>query len=37
MPGSGSRCEWVDEQGEGREDRGFSERKQGKGIKFEKC
>jgi hypothetical protein len=34
MPGLGSRSEWVGEQGEGGEDRGFSERKLGKGITF---
>jgi hypothetical protein len=33
VPGSGS--EWVGEQGEGREDRGFSEGKLGKKITFE--
>ena len=35
MSGPGSRSEWVGEQGEGGEDRGFSERKPGKGITFE--
>ena len=35
MPGPGSRSGWVGEQGEGEEDRGFSERKPGKGITFE--
>jgi hypothetical protein len=34
MPGSGNRSGWVGEQGEGG-DRGFSERKLGKGITFE--
>jgi hypothetical protein len=33
MPGPGSRNGWVGEQGEG--NRGFSERKLGKGITFE--
>jgi hypothetical protein len=33
MPGPGSG--WAGEQGEGRGDRGFSERKLGKGITFE--
>jgi hypothetical protein len=32
-PGIGSR--WVGEQGEGGEDRGFSEGKLGKGVTFE--
>jgi hypothetical protein len=36
MPGPGSRNGWVGEQGEGEEDRGFSERKLGKGIPL-KC
>jgi hypothetical protein len=35
MPGPGSRNGWVGEQGEGREDRGFSEGKPGKGTTFE--
>ena len=35
MPGLGSRIEWVDEQREGGEDRGFSEGKPEKGITFE--
>jgi hypothetical protein len=35
MPGPGSRSGWVGEQGEGEEDRGFSEGKLGKGITFE--
>jgi hypothetical protein len=35
MPGPGSRSGWVGEQGEGEVDRGFSERKPGKGITFE--
>ena len=37
MPGTGSGSRWVGEQGEeeGEEDRGFSERKPGKGIIFE--
>ena len=35
MSGPGSRSEWVGEQGEGGGDRGFSERKPGKGIAFE--
>jgi hypothetical protein len=35
MPGPGSRSGWVGEQGEGRGERGFSERKPGKGITFE--
>jgi hypothetical protein len=35
MPGPGSRSGWVGEQGEGGGDRGFSERKLGKGIIFE--
>jgi hypothetical protein len=35
MPGPGSRSEWVGMQGEGGEDRGFSEGKPGKGITFE--
>jgi hypothetical protein len=35
MPGAGSRSGWVGEQGEGGEDRRFSERKLGKGITFE--
>jgi hypothetical protein len=33
--GKGSRSWWVREQGDGGEDRGFSERKLGKGIVFE--
>jgi hypothetical protein len=35
MPGPGSRSGWVGEQGEVGGDRGFSERKLGKGITFE--
>jgi hypothetical protein len=35
MPEPGSWTRWVGEQGEGREDRGFSEGKLGKGITFE--
>jgi hypothetical protein len=35
MPGPGSGSRWVREQGEGREDRGFSEGKLGKRITFE--
>ena len=35
MPWPGSRSGWVGEQGEVGEDRGFSERKLGKGIPFE--
>jgi hypothetical protein len=35
MAGSGSRIVLVGEQGEGGEDRGFSEGKPGKGITFE--
>ena len=35
MPGPGSRSGWVGEQGKGGGDRGFSERKLGKGIAFE--
>jgi hypothetical protein len=35
MPGPGSRSEWVGKQGNGGEDRGFSEGKLGKGITFE--
>jgi hypothetical protein len=35
MPGPGSRSGWVGEQGERGRDRGFSERKLGKGITFE--
>jgi hypothetical protein len=35
MPGPGSRSGWVGGQGEGKEDRGFLERKLGKGITFE--
>jgi hypothetical protein len=35
MPGPGSRSGWVDEQGDWERDRGFSERKLGKGITFE--
>jgi hypothetical protein len=35
MPGSGSRSWWVGEQREMGEDKGFSERKLGKGITFE--
>jgi hypothetical protein len=34
MPGPGSGSRWVGEQWEGREDRGFLERKPGKGIAF---
>jgi hypothetical protein len=34
MPKPGSRSEWVGEQGEGGEFRGFSEGKLGKGIKI---
>jgi hypothetical protein len=34
MPGSGSGSGWVEEQGEGGEDRGFLEGKLGKGITF---
>jgi hypothetical protein len=34
MPGTGSRCGWVGEQGERGEDRGFLEGKLGKGITF---
>jgi hypothetical protein len=35
MPGPGNGNGWVAEQGEGEEDRWFSEVKQGKGITFE--
>jgi hypothetical protein len=35
MPGPGSRSGWIGEQGEGGENRGFSEGKPGKGITFE--
>jgi hypothetical protein len=35
MPGPGSRCGWVGEQGERREDRGFLKGKLGKGIIIE--
>jgi hypothetical protein len=35
MPGLRRGSGWVGEQGEGEEDRGFSERKLGKGITFE--
>jgi hypothetical protein len=35
MPGPGSGSGWVGEQGQGGEDRGFSERKLGKGIILE--
>jgi hypothetical protein len=35
MPGPGSRSGWVGEQGEGGEDREFSEQKLEKGIVFE--
>jgi hypothetical protein len=35
MPGPGSGNGWVGKQGEGREDRGFSEGKLGKGTTFE--
>jgi hypothetical protein len=35
MPVPGSRSGWVREQGEGGGDRGFAERKLGKGITFE--
>jgi hypothetical protein len=35
MPGPRSRSEWVGDQGEGEGDRGFSEKKLGKGITFE--
>jgi hypothetical protein len=35
IPGPGSLSGWVGEQEEGGEDRGFSERKLGKGITFE--
>jgi hypothetical protein len=34
MPGSGSRSGWVDEQGKGGEDRGFSEGKLQKELTF---
>jgi hypothetical protein len=34
MPGPGSRSGWVGEQGEVVGDRGFSERKLGKGITY---
>jgi hypothetical protein len=35
MPGPGGGSGWIGEQGEGEEDRGFSERKLGKEIAFE--
>jgi hypothetical protein len=35
MPGPGSGSGWVGKQGEGIRDRGFLERKPGKGITFE--
>jgi hypothetical protein len=35
MPGQGSGSGWVGEQGQGGEDRGFSEGKLGKGTTFE--
>jgi hypothetical protein len=35
MPGPGSRSWWVVEQGNGKGERIFSERKLGKGITFE--
>jgi hypothetical protein len=35
MPGPGNGSGWVEEQGEGGEDRGFSDGKLGKGITFE--
>jgi hypothetical protein len=35
MPGPVSRSGWVEEQGEGEEDRGFLDRKLGKCITFE--
>jgi hypothetical protein len=35
MPGLGRESEWVGEQGEVREDRGFLEWKPGNGITFE--
>ena len=35
MPGPGNRSGWIGEQGKGGGDRGFSERKLGKGITFE--
>jgi hypothetical protein len=35
MPGPGIVSGWVGEQGKGGGDRGFSERKLGKGITFE--
>jgi hypothetical protein len=35
IPGTGIECGWIGEQGERREDRGFSEGKPGKGITFE--
>ena len=35
LPGPGSRCGWVGEQGKGQGDRGFSKGKLGKGITFE--
>jgi hypothetical protein len=35
MPGPGSRSGWVGKQGKEEGDRGFSERKLGKGITFE--
>jgi hypothetical protein len=35
MPGPGSRCGWVGEQGERGGDRGVLEEKPGKGVTFE--
>jgi hypothetical protein len=35
MPGPGSRSGWVGEQDEGEGERGFSERRLGKGITLE--
>jgi hypothetical protein len=35
VPGPGRRSRWVGKQGEGIAERGFSERKLGKGITFE--
>jgi hypothetical protein len=35
LPRPGRESGWIGEQGEGRRDRGFSERKLGKGITFE--
>jgi hypothetical protein len=35
MPGPGSGSAWAGEQGKGGGDRGFSERKLGRGITFE--